>query len=63
MTFRIKHTVQVWKEGDTYVARAMPLDVMSCGDTLEQARKHLIGSRDYPQGLRGVWQESIGGKE
>ena len=40
MTVRIKHTVQVWKEGDTYVARAVPLDVLSCGQTSEEARKN-----------------------
>lgn len=41
MTIKIEHTVQVWKEGETYVARAVPLDVMSCGDTPEEARKNL----------------------
>ena len=41
MTVRIEHTVQVWKEGNAYVARATPLDVMSCGETPEDARKNL----------------------
>ena len=41
MTVRIEHTVQVWKESDTYVARAVPLDVMSCGDSPDDARKNL----------------------
>ena len=41
MTFRIEHTVQIWKEGDVYVARAVPLDVMSCGESPEQARANL----------------------
>lgn len=46
MTVRIEHTVQVWKEGDTYVARAVPLDVMSCGETSEEARKNLAEAVD-----------------
>ncbi len=41
MTVWIEHTVQVWKEGGTYVARAVPLDVMSCGDSPDNARKNL----------------------
>ena len=46
MTVRIEHTIQLWKEGDTYVARAVPLDVMSCGDTPEEARKNLAEAVD-----------------
>ena len=46
MTVRIEHTIQVWKEGDTYVARAAPLDVMSCGETPEEARKNLAEAVD-----------------
>lgn len=46
MTVRIEHTVQVWKEGDTYVARAVPLDVMSCGDTADNARENLAEAVD-----------------
>ncbi len=46
MTVRIEHTVQVWKEGDLYVARAAPLDVMSCGKTSEEARKNLTEAVD-----------------
>lgn len=34
MIGRIELTVQVWKEGDIYVARAAPLDVVSCGESL-----------------------------
>ena len=37
----IEFTVQIWKEGDQYVAHAMPLDVMSSGRTPEEARKAL----------------------
>lgn len=46
MTVWIEHTVQVWKEGDTYVARAVPLDVMSCGETSDGARKNLAEAVD-----------------
>jgi predicted RNase H-like HicB family nuclease len=34
----IEYTVQIWKEGNQYVAHAMPLDVMSGGLTPEEAR-------------------------
>jgi len=37
----VDNRVPVWREGDTCVAHAMPLDVMSCGDTPEQARANL----------------------
>ena len=37
----IEYTVQIWKEGDQFVAHAMPLDVMSSGRTPEEARKAL----------------------
>ena len=40
-TSDIEYTVQIWKEGDQYVAHAMPLDVMSSGTTPEEARKAL----------------------
>jgi len=46
MTVRIEHAVQVWKEGDTYVARAAPLEVMSCGETPDEARKNLTEAVD-----------------
>ena len=39
--YNIEYTVQIWKEGGQYVAHAMPLDVMSCGPTPEDARKNL----------------------
>lgn len=41
MTVRIEQTIQVWKEGGTYVAKAAPLDVMSCGESPDRARKNL----------------------
>lgn len=34
-------TVHLWKEGQQYVAHAMPLDVMSSGATPEAARQAL----------------------
>ena len=37
----IEYTVQIWKEGDQHVAHAMPLDVMSCGLTPDDARHAL----------------------
>ena len=35
----IEYTVQIWKEGDQYIAHAMPLDVMSSGKTPEEAKR------------------------
>jgi predicted RNase H-like HicB family nuclease len=37
----IEYTVHIWKEGNQFVAHAMPLDVMSSGGTPEQARRAL----------------------
>ena len=37
----IEYTVQIWKEGDQFVAHAMPLVVMSSGKTPDEARKAL----------------------
>jgi predicted RNase H-like HicB family nuclease len=37
----IEYTAQIWKEGNQFVAHAMPLDVMSSGKTPEEARKAL----------------------
>ncbi len=39
--FEIEYTVQIWQEGDQYVAHAMPLDVMSSGATPSKARTAL----------------------
>jgi predicted RNase H-like HicB family nuclease len=39
--YNIEYTVQIWKEGKQYIAHAMPLDVMSCGPTPDDARKNL----------------------
>ncbi|MGH9433485.1 MAG: hypothetical protein ACRD3T_18295 [Terriglobia bacterium] len=38
---KIEYTVHIWKEGDQFVAHAMPLDVMSCGGTTDEARAAL----------------------
>jgi predicted RNase H-like HicB family nuclease len=37
----VEYTVQIWKEGNQYVAHAMPLDVMSAGATPDAARTAL----------------------
>ena len=37
----IEYTVQIWKEGNQFVAHAMPLDIMSSAKTPEEARKAL----------------------
>ena len=34
----IETTVHVWREGSTYVARALPIDILSHGATPEAAR-------------------------
>jgi predicted RNase H-like HicB family nuclease len=34
-------TVRVFKEGETYVAHVPELDVSSCGDTAQAARKNI----------------------
>jgi predicted RNase H-like HicB family nuclease len=34
----IEYTVQVWKEGNQFIAHAMPLDVVSSGPTPEDAK-------------------------
>lgn len=38
---RIEYTVQIWKEGSQYIAHAMPLDVMSSGNSPGEAGKAL----------------------
>ena len=38
---KIEYTVQIWSEGEQFVAHAMPLDVMSSGRTPEEARAAL----------------------
>lgn len=36
---QIEYTVQIWKEGNQFIAHAMPLDVMSAGASPEEARR------------------------
>jgi predicted RNase H-like HicB family nuclease len=36
---KIDYTVQIWREGEQYIAHAMPLDVASAGKTPEEARQ------------------------
>ena len=38
---KLSYTVQLWQEGDQYVAHAMPLAVASSGATPAKARKAL----------------------
>jgi predicted RNase H-like HicB family nuclease len=40
-TMNIEYNAQIWKEGNQYMAHAMPLDVMSAGLSPEEARKAL----------------------
>lgn len=37
----IEYTVSIWKEGSQFIAHAMPLDVMSSGQTIDEARRAL----------------------
>ena len=38
---QIKYMVQIWKEGNQFIAHAMPLDVMSSDPSPEEARRAL----------------------
>ena len=40
-TMNIEYSAQIWKEGNQYIAHAMPLDIMSSGPSPEEARKAL----------------------
>jgi predicted RNase H-like HicB family nuclease len=35
---RVDYTVQIWKEDGQFVAQAMPIDVLSSGETVPAAR-------------------------
>lgn len=37
----IEYTVSIWKEGSQFIAHAMPLDVVSSGKTIDEARRAL----------------------
>jgi len=38
---KMKLTEEVWKEGNMYVSYCPELDIASCGETVEQARRNL----------------------
>lgn len=38
---QIAYIVHIWKEGRYFIAHALPLDVMSAGQTIEEARQAL----------------------
>ncbi len=38
---RIRLTEELWREGNMYVAYCPELDVPSCGETVEQAKRNL----------------------
>jgi predicted RNase H-like HicB family nuclease len=38
---RIKLTEELWKEGNMYVSYCPELEIASCGETVEQAKKNL----------------------
>jgi predicted RNase H-like HicB family nuclease len=38
---QIDYTIQIWREGNQYIAHAMPIDVMSSGSSPDDARKAL----------------------
>lgn len=40
-TVNIEYTVHIWREGDQFIAHAMPLDIISSGRLPEEARKAL----------------------
>jgi len=46
MIMNIEYTVHIWREGDQFIAHAMPLDVMSSGRTTEEARTALYEAVD-----------------
>ncbi len=39
---KIKLTEELWKEGNMYVSYCPELDIASCGDSIEQAKKNLM---------------------
>ncbi len=40
-SLNIEFTIHVWQEGNRFIAHAMPLDVMSSGNTPDGAKKAL----------------------
>ncbi len=37
----VEFTVEVWKEGETFVSYIPQLDLASCGETIDDARKNI----------------------
>lgn len=38
---KLKLTEELWKEGNMYVSYCPELDIASCGETVDQAKKNL----------------------
>jgi predicted RNase H-like HicB family nuclease len=62
----IEYNAQIWREGNQYIAHAMPLDVMSAGPSAEEARRaldeavHLFLVTAADRGtLEGILRESV----
>jgi len=41
VSMKLKLTEELWKEGNMYVSYCPELDIASCGETVEQAKKNL----------------------
>ena len=41
VSMKMKLTEEIWKEGNMYVSYCPELDIASCGQSIEQARKNL----------------------
>lgn len=39
---RLKLTEELWKEGNMYVSYCPELDISSCGESVDQAKRNLI---------------------
>ena len=39
---KIRLTEEIWKEGDMYVSYCPELDIASCGEDVQQAKKNLM---------------------
>jgi predicted RNase H-like HicB family nuclease len=42
MFMKIHFTEEIWREGGMYVGYAPELDMAACGETVQQARAHLV---------------------
>jgi hypothetical protein len=65
-TVNSEYSAQIWKEGNQYIAHAMPLDVMSAGPSPEEAGKaldeavrlFLVNAADMGT-LEGILRENV----